>query len=81
MTVITNKLLRALAQVWASVFCLLIISFIAIPDERALINALWGAQMAVIGLWAVLYCIRGVMFVGEGVAERKKTAYPKTSRD
>jgi len=81
MTVITNKFLKALAQVWVSVFSVLIILFIATPDERALINALWGAQMAVIGLWAVLYCIRGVMFVGEGVAERKKTAYPKTSRD
>ena len=54
MTVITNKFLKALALVWVSVFSVLIILFIAIPDERALINALWGAQMAVIGLWAVL---------------------------
>ena len=81
MTVITRKILKALSLLWASVFCVLIILFVAIPDEGALINALWVAQIALIGLWAILYCVRGAVFVGEGVAERKKTTYRNTGRD
>ena len=81
MTTITNKMLKALALVWASVFCVLIILFVVIPDEGALINTLWLAQIALIGLWAILYCVRGAVFVGEGVAERKKTTDRNTGRD
>ena len=81
MTVITNKVLKALALLWASVFFALIILFVAIPDEGALINTLWLAQIALIGLWALLYCVRGAVFVGEGVAERKKATYRNTGRD
>lgn len=81
MTVITSKMLKALALLWASVFCVLIILFVAIPDEGVLINALWVAQIALIGLWAILYCVRGAAFVGEGIAERKKATYRNTGRD
>ena len=81
MTTITNKMLKALALVWASVFCVLIILFVVIPDEGALINTLWLAQIALIGLWAILYCVRGAVFVGEGVAERKKATYRNTGCD
>lgn len=81
MTVITNKMLKALALLWASVFFVLIILFAAIPDEGALINALWRAQISLIGLWAILYCVRGAVFVSEGVAERKKATYRNTGRD
>ena len=81
MTTITNKMLKALALVWASVFCVLIILFVATRDEGALINTLWFAQIALISLWAILYCFRGVVFVGEGVAERKKATYRNTGRD
>ena len=81
MRVITNKVLKALALLWASVFCVLVILFVAIPDEGALISTLWVAQIALIGLWAILYCFRGVVFVGEGVAERKKVTYRNTDRD
>lgn len=81
MTVITNKMLKALALLWAFVFFVLIILFAAIPDEGALINALWRAQISLIGLWAILYCVRGAVFVSEGVAERKKATYRNTGRD
>ena len=81
MTVITNKMLKALALLWASVFFVLIILFAAIPDEGALINALWRAQISLIGLWAILYCVRGAVFVSEGVAERKKATCRNTGRD
>jgi len=81
MMAITNKMLRALALGWASVFCVLTILFVAIPDGGALINTLWVAQIALVGLWAVLYCIRGAVFVSAGVADRKKVAYRNTSRD
>ena len=80
MTVITNKILKALALVWAAVFCVLIILFVAIPHDGAPINALWVVQIPQIGRWAVLYCIRGPAFVGEGIAERKKGVYQKPSR-
>mgnify|MGYP001375079226 CR=1 FL=1 len=75
MATTTKKMLKVLALIWASVFCLLIVLFIAIPDKEVLIETLWFAQIAVIGLWALLYCIRGAVFVGEGVAERKKSVY------
>ena len=81
MTVITNKVLKALSLLWASVFCVLVILFVAIPDEGALISTLWVAQIALIGLWAILYCVRGAVFVGEGVAERKKATYRNAGRD
>ena len=81
MTVITKKMLKALALLWASVFCVLIILFVAIPDEGALINALWRAQISLIGLWAILYCVRGAVFVSEGIAERKKATYRNTGSD
>ena len=75
MATITKKMLRVLALIWASVFGLLIVLFVTIPSKEALIETLWFAQIAVIGLWALLYCIRGAVFVGEGVAERKKSVY------
>ena len=75
MATITKKMLKVLALIWASVFCILIVLFIAIPDKQTLIKTLWVAQIAVIGLWALLYCIRGAVFVGEAVAERKKSVY------
>ena len=81
MTTITNKLLKALALVWVSVFGVLIILFVATPGEGALINALWLAQISLTGLWAILYCVRGAVFVSEGVAERKKATYRNTGRD
>ena len=81
MTAITNKMLKALALVWVSVFGVLIILFVATPGEGALISTLWVAQIALIGLWGILYCVRGAVFVGEGVAERKKATYRNTGRD
>ena len=75
MATITKKMLKVLALIWASLFCTLIVLFVAIPGKEALIKTLWVAQIAVIGFWALLYCIRGALFVGEGVAERKKSVY------
>ena len=77
MATITKKMLRVLALIWASVFGLLIVLFVTIPGKETLIEILWFAQIAVIGLWAVLYCIRGAVLVGEGVAERKKSVYDR----
>ena len=81
MTMMTKKLLQGLALIWASVFCLLIVLFVAAPGNGALIKTLWVAQIALVGVWAVLYCIRGAVFVSVGVADRKKVAYRNTSRD
>ena len=81
MATITKKMLRVLALIWASVFCLLIVLFVTIPGKEALIETLWFAQIAVIGLWALLYCIRGAVFVGEGVAERKKSVYDRRAEN
>ena len=75
MATITKKMLRVLALIWASVFGLLIVLFVTIPGKETLIEILWFAQIAVMGLWALLYCIQGAVFVGEGVAERKKSVY------
>ena len=75
MATITKKMLKVLALIWASVFGLLIIVFVTIPGKETLIEILWFAQIAVIGLGALLYCIRGAVFVGEGVAERKKSVF------
>ena len=75
MATITKKMLKVLALVWASVFGLLIVLFVTIPGKETLIEILWFAQIAVIGLWALLYCIRGAVFVCEGVAERKKSVF------
>ena len=77
MATITKKMLKVLALIWASVFCILIVLFVAMPGEKALLETLWFAQIAVISLWAVLYCIRGAVLVGEGVAERKKSVYDR----
>lgn len=77
MATITKRMLKVLALIWASVFCVLVVSFVAMPDKEALIKTLWFAQIAVIGLWAMLYCIRGATFVGEGVTERKKSVYDR----
>lgn len=77
----TKKMLKALALIWASVFCLLIVLFVAAPGKEALIKTLWVAQIALLGLWAALYCIRGAVFVSAGVSDRKKVAYRNTSRD
>ena len=77
MATITKKMLKVLALVWASVFGLLIVLFVTIPGKGTLIETLWFAQIAVISLWAVLYCIRGAVLVGEGVAERKKSVYDR----
>ena len=81
MATMTKKLLQVLALIWVSVFCLLIVLFVAAPGNGALIKTLWVAQIALVGLWAVLYCIRGAVFVSVGVADRKKVAYRNTSRD
>ena len=81
MAMMTKKLLQVLALIWASVFCLLVVLFVAAPGNGALIKTLWVTQIALVGLWAVLYCIRGAVFVGVGVADRKKVAYRNTSRD
>ena len=81
MAMMTKKLLQVLALIWVSVFCLLIVLFVAAPGNGALIKTLWVAQIALVGLWAVLYCIRGAVFVSAGVADRKKVAYQNTSRD
>ena len=81
MATMTKKMLKVLALIWASVFCLLIFLYVAAPGNGALIKTLWVAQIALVGLWAVLYCIRGAVFVGAGVADRKKMAYRNTSRD
>ena len=81
MATMTKKMLKVLALIWASVFCLLILLFVAAPGNGALIKTLWVAQIALVGLWVVLYCIRGAVFVGAGVADRKKMAYRNTSRD
>ena len=77
MATITKKMLKVLALIWASVFVLLIVLFVTIPVKGALIETLWFAQIAVLGLWALLYCIRGAVFVGEGVTERKKSVYDR----
>ena len=81
MAMMTKKMLKALALIWASIFCLLIVLFVAAPGNGALIKTLWVAQIALVGLWAVLYCIRGAVFVSAGVADRKKVAYRNTSHD
>ena len=81
MATITKKMLKVLAVIWASVFCLLIVLFFAIPGKEALIKTLWVAQIAVIGFWALLYCIRGALFVGEGVVERKRGVYNRRADD
>ena len=75
MATITKKMLKVLALIWASVFCILIVLFVAMPGEKALLETLWFAQIAVLGLWGLLYCMRGAVFVGKGVAERKKGVY------
>lgn len=77
MATITKKMLKVLALMWASVFGLLIVLFVTIPGKETLIETLWFAQIALIGLWALLYCIRGAVFVGEGVAERKESVYDR----
>ena len=77
MATITKKVLKILALIWASVFGLLIVLFVTIPGKETLIETLWFAQIAVIGLWALLYCIRGAVFVGEGVVERKRGVYDR----
>ena len=81
MAMMTKKLLQVLALTWAAVFGLLIVLFVAAPGNGALIKTLWVAQIALVGLWAVLYCIRGALFVSAGVSDRKKVAYRNTSRD
>ena len=81
MATMTKKLLQVLALIWASVFCLLIVLYVAAPGNGALIKTLWVAQIALVGVWAVLYFIRGAVFVSVGVADRKKVAYRNTSRD
>ena len=81
MATMTKKLLQVLALIWVSVFCLLVVLFVAAPGNGALIKTLWVAQIALVGVWAVLYCIRGAVFVSVGVADRKKVAYRNTSHD
>ena len=81
MATMTKKLLQVLALIWVSVFCLLIVLFVAAPGNGALIKTLWVAQIALVGVWAVLYCVRGAVFVTAGVADRKKVAYRNTSHD
>ena len=75
MATITKKMLKVSALIWASVFCILVALFVAMPGKEALIKTLWGAQIAVVGFWGLLYCMRGAVFVGKGVAERKKSVY------
>ena len=81
MATMTKKLLQVLALIWVSVFCLLVVLFVAAPGNGALIKTLWVAQIALVGVWAVLYFIRSAVFVSAGVADRKKVAYRNTSHD
>jgi hypothetical protein len=37
-------------------------------------------QLAVMGIWAALYCLRGLVVVSAGVVDRKNTAYAKRSK-
>ena len=75
MATMTKKMLKVSALIWASVFCILVVLFVAMPGKEALIKTLWGAQIAVVGFWGLLYCIQGVLFVGECVAGKKKAVH------
>ena len=61
-------------------FSVLLILMVAFPDQTPAINALWLMQLAVIVIWAALYCLRGLVVVSAGVADRKITAYGKQSK-
>ncbi len=80
MTAFVNTTCRMLALLWASLFSVLLIVMVAFPDRTPVINALWLMQLAVIGIWAALYCLRGLVVVSAGVADRKTTAYRKQSK-
>ena len=80
MTAFVNRTCRLLALLWASLFSVLLIVMVAFPDRTHVINALWLMQLTVIGIWAALYCLRGLVVVSAGVADRKTTAYRKQSK-
>ena len=77
---VVGKTCRMLAFSWAALFSVLLIVMVAAPDQTPVINALWLMQLAVIGIWAALYCLRGLVVVSAGVADRKTTAYGKQSK-
>ena len=80
MTEVVGKTCRLLALLWASMFSVLLILMVAFPDQTPAINALWLMQLAVIVIWAALYCLRGLVVVSAGVEDRKTTAYGKQSK-
>ena len=80
MTAFVNATCRILALLWASLFGVLLILMVAFPDAKPAINVLWIMQLAVIGVWATLYCLRGFAIVAAGVVDRKKTAYAEQPR-
>jgi multidrug efflux pump subunit AcrB len=79
-TAFVNTTCRMLALLWASLFSVLLILMVAFPDAKPVINVLWIIQLAVIGVWATLYCLRGFAIVSAGVVDRKKTAYSEQRR-
>ena len=80
MTEVVGKTCRMLALLWASMFSVLLILMVAFPDQTPAINALWLMQLAVFGIWAALYCLRGLVVVSAGVEDRKTTASGKQSK-
>ena len=77
MTEVVSKTCRLLALLWAALFSVLLIMMVAFPDQTPVINGLWLVQLAVIGIWAAFYCLRGLVVVSAGVVDRKNTAYAK----
>ena len=77
MTEVVGKTCKLLALLWASMFSMLLLLMVAFPDQKPAINALWLMQLAVIGIWAAFYCLRGLVVVSAGVVDRKNTAYAK----
>ena len=80
MTEVVRKTCRLLALLWAAFFSVLLIVIVAFPAQTPVINGLWLLQLAVMGIWAALYCLRGLVVVSAGVVDRKNTAYAKRSK-
>ena len=74
---VVSKTCKMLALLWAALFSVLLIMMVAFPDQTPVINGLWLVQLAVIGIWAAFYCLRGLVVVSAGVVDRKNTAYSK----
>lgn len=74
---VVGRACRMLAVLWAALFSVLLIVMVAAPGQTPVVNGLWLMQLAVIGIWATLYCLRGLVVVSAGVVDRKNTAYAK----